>query len=607
MPADIAPKLTPNAQQVLEARYLLRDLKTGKIVETPAQMFRRVARTIAAVEARHGAGRAEVRHWEDLFYGLMASGEFLPNTPTLMNAGASLGQLAACFVIPVGDSVESIFDALKAAAEIHKSGGGTGFDFSDLRPRGALVRSTGGSASGPVSFMHIFDAVTDVIRQGGKRRGANMGVLRVDHPDIVEFIEAKMREECLRNFNVSVALTDAFMRAVVAGKSYKLVDPHGRRPAGVRSAREVFDKIVHSAWRSGDPGILFIDEINRRNPTRHIGRIASTNPCGEVPLHPWESCNLGSINLARVVDGEPLRGRLDWTKLRGLVHDAVRFLDDIIDANRFPLPQCSAAAYANRRIGLGVMGFAESLIKLGVPYDSDEALALAGRLMGFIEKEGRAASAELGRRRGSFPNFRGSSWQRRGYKHMRNATVTTIAPTGTISVIAGCSSGIEPLFAVSYARNVLEGAHLVETSPLFEAAAAKRGIWNDQLALQIAASGSVQDVAGLPAEEKRLFRTALEIPVDRHVRMQAAFQRHTDNAVSKTINLPEQATEDDVRRAYVQAWKLKCKGITVYRYGSKPNQVLTIGPSSQHKRDLVSVDNEYAGGCAAGVCAYTPT
>jgi ribonucleoside-diphosphate reductase alpha chain len=606
MPADIAPKLTQNAQQVLEARYLLRD-KSGRLVETPAQLFRRVARTIAVAEKKHGASPAAVKHWEDLFFAMMVHGEFLPNTPTLMNAGASLGQLSACFVIPVKDSVSDIFDALKAAAEIHKSGGGTGFDFSDLRPRGNLVRSTGGTASGPVSFMHIFDAVTDVIRQGGKRRGANMGVLRVDHPDIVEFIEAKMREECLRNFNVSVSITDAFMRAVLAGRTYKLVDPHSGKATSERPAREVFDKIIYSAWRTGDPGILFIDEINRRNPTRHIGRIASTNPCGEVPLHPWESCNLGSINLAKVAVGEPMRAKIDWNKLRGLAHDAVRFLDDIIDVNRFPLDDCAEAAHANRRIGLGVMGFAEALIHLGVPYDSDEALALGAKIMGFIEKEGRAASVKLGQERGNFPNFQGSLWRKAGFRHMRNATVTTIAPTGTISVIAGCSSGIEPLFAISYVRNVLEGQHLVETTPLFQAVASKRGIWSDRMAVEIAATGSVQAVKGLSATEKRLFRTAHEISVDRHVRIQAAFQRHTDNAVSKTINLPEAATQADVRRAYLDAWKLKCKGITVYRYGSKSQQVLTIGPNQFHKRDMVSVDTEFSGGCTAGICAYTPT
>jgi len=606
MDTPIAPKLTDNALRILEARYLLRD-HDGKVIETPVEMFRRVARTIAAVEKRHGAGRSEVRRWEELFYAMMVHGEFLPNTPTLMNAGGPLGQLSACFVIPIEDSVGAIFDALKAAAEIHKSGGGTGFDFSTLRPRGDMVRSTGGIASGPVSFMHIFDAVTDVIRQGGKRRGANMGVLRVDHPDIVEFIEAKMREECLRNFNVSVALTDVFMRAARDNKTYQLVNPRSGKPAGTRSAREVFDKIVYSAWRSGDPGILFIDEINRKNPTRHIGPIASTNPCGEVPLHPWESCNLGSINLSKVVSGESPAGRIDWPKLRGLVHDAVRFLDDIIDANKYPLEQCAAAAHANRRIGLGVMGFAEMLIALGVPYDSEAALKLAAKVMGFIEREGHLASAELGRARGDFPNFRGSLWQKRGSRHMRNSTVTTIAPTGTISVLAGCSSGIEPLFAISYVRNVLEGAHLIETSPLFREAAVRRGIWNDKLAVEIAGTGSVQGVAGLTAEEKRLFRTAHEIDVDHHVRMQAVFQRHTDNAVSKTINLPEQATQDDVRRAYLDAWEKKCKGITVYRYGSKAQQVLTIGPNQFHKRDMVSVDTEFAGGCAAGVCAYTPT
>ncbi|MFA6603277.1 MAG: adenosylcobalamin-dependent ribonucleoside-diphosphate reductase [Patescibacteria group bacterium] len=605
-PEDIIPLISDNARLVLESRYLLRDSK-GKLIETPAQLFRRVARVIAVEERHYGATAAEARNWENLFYAMMAHGEFLPNTPTLMNAGASLGQLSACYVIPIKDSVDSIFDALKAAAEVHKSGGGTGFDFSEIRPRGDLVRSTGGIASGPVSFLHIFDAVTDVIRQGGKRRGANMGVLRVDHPDILEFIEAKLHDECLRNFNVSVSVTDAFMRAVAAGRNYKLYNPHTGKVAAERPAREIFDKIVAAAWRTGDPGILFIDAINRLNPTRHIGPIASTNPCGEVPLHPWESCNLGSINLSKLVAGEPLSGKFDWLRLKGLVHDAVRFLDDIIDANRFPLEQCAAAARDNRRIGLGIMGFAEALIHLGIPYDSDEALKFADRLMGFIEREGHAASAELARQRGSFPNFRGSLWQKRGAKRMRNATITTIAPTGTISVLAGCSSGIEPLFAVSFVRHVLEGQHLVETTPLFREVAKKRGLWNTELELRVAANGSVQDVEGLSAAEKRIFRTAHEINVAHHVRMQAAFQRHTDNAVSKTINLPETASPAEVRNAYLEAWKLKCKGITVYRDGSKTNQVLTTGAAAGGKKDLVGAGSEYAGGCPAGVCAYMPT
>jgi ribonucleoside-diphosphate reductase alpha chain len=595
--------LNTNAREVIEARYLRRDGR-GRIVETPDGMFRRVARAVAAVERSHGAPSADVRRWEALFYGMMAAGEFLPNTPTLMNAGTPLGQLSACFVIPVPDSVEGIFDALKAAAEVHKSGGGTGFDFSDLRPAGDRVKSTGGTSSGPVSFMHIFDEVTDVIRQGGKRRGANMGVLRVDHPDIIGFIDAKANEECLRNFNVSVSLTDSFMKAAAAGRKYRLVNPHTRRAGASLSAKTVFDRIVDAAWTTGDPGVLFIDEINRRNPTRHLGPIASTNPCGEVPLHPWESCNLGSINLAKCVSGEVAAGNFDWTKLRGLVRDAVRFLDDIIDANRFPLPQCEAAAKANRRIGLGVMGFAETLIRLGIPYDSDEALEFAGKVMGLIEREGRDASAKLGRERGSFPNFRGSLWRERGMRTMRNATVTTIAPTGSISVIAGCSSGIEPLFAVSFVRHVLDGRHLAETAPVFREFAMRKGIWDAKLELEIAAGGSVQEVKGLAAAEKRLFRTALEIPVERHVRMQAAFQKHVDNAVSKTINLPEGAGRDEVRRAYLLAWKLKCKGITVYRYGSRPEQVLTVGSGKRH---LLDVESDYSGGCTTGSCAYTPT
>ncbi|MBN1585142.1 adenosylcobalamin-dependent ribonucleoside-diphosphate reductase [Candidatus Uhrbacteria bacterium] len=606
MSEKIRPQLTPNAVQVLESRYLLRNHR-GRLTETPTGMFRRVARTIAAVEGEYGTKVADVRRWEDLFFSMMVHGEFLPNTPTLTNAGASLGQLSACFVIPIEDSVESIFDALKSAAEVHKSGGGTGFDFSRIRPRGGLVRSTGGTASGPVSFMRIFDEVTDVIRQGGKRRGANMGVLRVDHPDIVEFIDAKCQEGSLANFNVSVAVTDAFMRAAEKGGKYRCRDPRTGRSVGERDARQVFDHIVRCAWQSGDPGIIFIDQVNRMNPTRHTGLIDATNPCGEVPLHHWESCNLGSVNLAKCVSGRFLKGRIDWGKLRGLIRDGVRFLDDVITANRYPLPQCREIADRNRRIGLGLMGLAEAFVMMGIPYDSDRAVRLAGKLARFLADESHRASSDLARERGSFPSFRGSLWQKRGWKRMRNATTTTIAPTGTISIIAGCSSGIEPLFAISYVRNVLDGAQLIETTPLFERLAREKGIWGGDLALRVAATGSVQDIDGLTAEEKRLFRTALEIPVMRHVAMQAAIQKHVDNAVSKTVNLPNEAAPGDVREVYLKAWKSRCKGVTVYRYGSKARQVLNVGLNAVHNQKVVEVDGEFAGGCAAGVCSITPT
>ncbi|MDD5251289.1 MAG: adenosylcobalamin-dependent ribonucleoside-diphosphate reductase [Patescibacteria group bacterium] len=607
-PESIQPKLTENAEQVLKARYLLRDENGQVVVETPARLFRRVAHAVATAERRHGARPAEVRAWGDKFYVMMARGEFLPNTPTLMNAGTRLGQLSACFVLPVPDSVEGIFDALKHAAQIHKSGGGTGFDFSDLRPAGSIVSSTGGTSSGPVSFMHIFDMVTDVIRQGGKRRGANMGVLRVDHPDIMAFITAKLTEECLQNFNVSVAVTDSFMRAAMANKKYDLVDPHTKRHVGKLNASQVFYSIVQAAWRTGDPGVLFIDEINRRNPTRHLGRIASTNPCGEVPLHPYESCNLGSINLATCVSGPPLRGRFDWPKLRDLTRDAVTFLDDIIEVNRYPIAECAAAAHANRRIGLGVMGFAEALARLGLAYDSDEAVKFGSRVMAVIEREGHAASARLAARRGSFPNFRGSLWQKRGARAMRNATVTTIAPTGSISVIAGCSSGIEPFFAISFVRHVLDGRHLIETIPVFLELARHKKIWTPEAEAEVAASGSVQRLKGLTEGEKRLFRTALEIPVRRHIEMQAAFQKHVDNAVSKTINLPAAAKPEDVREAYLRAWRQKCKGVTIYRYGSKAQQVLTVGAEeAAGRRDLIGAESEYAGGCTTSTCVYSPS
>lgn len=601
---DLSLSLSVNAIQVLERRYLLRDNR-GRVVETPAELFRRVARVMARIEKTYGGSAEDVSRWQSRYEEMMTSRAFLPNTPTLMNAGAPLGQLAACFVLPIEDSIVSIFDTLKASAEIHQSGGGTGFDFSNIRPEGDLVMSTGGKASGPVSFMKIFETVTDVIKQGGKRRGANMGVLRVDHPDIVDFVTAKAEAGRFKNFNLSVAVTDAFMRAVERGGSVALRNPRTGRTVAKKPARELWNLITTSAWQSGDPGVLFIDEINRKNPTRFLGEIAATNPCGEQPLHPWEACNLGSVNLERVVGGELGRGRVDWEKLRLVVRDAVRFLDSVVDANRYPLPEVKRMNLANRRIGLGVMGFAEMLIRLGIPYDSPRAVTTAERLMSFVTEQARAASADLARERGSFPNFKKSTWPKRGWRAMRNATVTTIAPTGTISILADCSSGIEPLFAISFVRNVMEGSQLIESSPLFEAVARMRGFWSDKLEREIAKTGSVQHIEEVPGDIKRLFRTALEIPVAQHVKIQAAFQKHTDNAVSKTINLPEEASAGDVRRAFMTAWKLKCKGITVYRYGSKPEQVLTVGGNGDPH--AIIAQSEYSGGCLAGVCAYQQT
>ncbi|MEM0049596.1 MAG: vitamin B12-dependent ribonucleotide reductase [Candidatus Bathyarchaeia archaeon] len=599
-------KLSLNAITVLERRYLLKD-ETGRTVETPSQMFRRVAKAIAKVDAIYERN-ADLGRIEEEFYRVMANLEWLPNSPTLMNAGTDIGQLSACFVLPVGDSIEEIFDALKYMALIHKSGGGTGFSFSRLRPKGDVVKSTMGVASGPVSFMKIFDAATDVIKQGGRRRGANMGILRVDHPDIIEFITAKEKEGVLTNFNISVAVTDEFMEAVENDKYYSLINPRNGAVVRRLKARDIFDLIATTAWKTGDPGLIFIDEINRKNPTPHVGMIESTNPCGEVPLLPYESCNLGSINLSKMVrDNE-----VDWEKLRQTVRIGVHFLDNVIDANKYPIPQIEAATKANRKIGLGVMGWAEMLIKLGIPYDSEEAIAMAEKVMSFISEEARKMSVELGEKRGSFPNFPGSVWEKMGYKAMRNATVTSIAPTGTISIIAGTSSGIEPLFAVAFVRNVM-GTQLFEVNSLFEQIAKERGFYSMNLISRIARTGSVQGLSEIPPDIKELFKTALEIAPEWHVRMQAAFQKYVDNAVAKTINLPPDATVDDVRRIFMMAWKLKCKGITIYRYGSKSTQVLVIGglqvPSApvttgHTPPPYTQVPEEYAGECPTGVCPY---
>lgn len=595
-------KLGVNAVAVLERRYLLKN-EEGKIIETPAQLFRRVARTIAQVDRQYGD---DTKRSEETFYAMMASREFMPNTPTLMNSGTPLGQLSACFVLPVEDSLDGIFKTLWDAARIHQSGGGTGFSFSRLRPRGDMVRSTKGIASGPVTFMTIFDKETDVIKQGGKRRGANMGILRVDHPDIVEFITAKAKENFLANFNISVAVTDKFMHAVQKDQDYELINPRTGKAVHSVSARNIWNLIITYAWRTGDPGLIFIDEINRLNPTHHTGEIESTNPCGEQPLHPYDSCNLGSINLARMLRQKNGGYELWWEKLRATVHDCVHFLDNVIDANKYPIPEIEQTTKANRRIGLGIMGFADMLLMLNVPYDSKAALALGEKVMKFINEEAHTASAAIAERRGSFPNFKGSLWEKRGWKHMRNATCTTIAPTGTISIIAGCSSGIEPLFAVTFVRNVMEGTKLLEVNPVFESIARQRGFYSPELMQQIARSGSVQKIAKVPEELRKHFVTALDIEPEWHVRMQAVFQKHCDNAVSKTINFPHDATADDVRKAYDLAYKLKCKGITIYRYGSKHEQVLYIGEIETKTRPeaspFVTAEAEYAGGCPTWLC-----
>ncbi len=556
--------LSANAMQVLETRYLSRD-PAGRIAETPQQMLSRVAGHVALAEKRYGG---DVEHYSRRFLEMMARLDFLPNSPTLMNAGLPLGQLSACFVLPVVDSLPGIFEALKNMALIHQSGGGTGFSFSRLRPRNDVVGATGGVASGPVSFMRIFDAATDVIKQGGRRRGANMAVLGVDHPDILEFIDAKERAGVLENFNISVAATDEFMAKARAGGEIDLINPRTGRASGQLEAESIMERVASAAWRGGDPGMIFIDRINAAHPLP--GTIEATNPCGEQPLLPYESCNLGSINLARMVKG----GEVDWERLGDLVALAVRFLDDVIDVNRFPLPEIEAATLQSRKIGLGVMGFAEMLILLNISYRSPQAVAMAEKVMSFISQEARRASARLGEERGSFPLL-GQS-RLKSWPAMRNSTVTTIAPTGTISIIAGTSSGIEPLFALAYTRNVLEGARLTEVSPLFRAAAEARGIWSPQLQSELARRGTATGIAGVPEDLQDLFVTALEIPPEQHVRVQAAFQKYTDNAVSKTVNLAEKATVEDVRAVYHLAYDLGCKGVTVFRYGSR-SQVLYLG------------------------------
>lgn len=561
-------KLGINAITVLQARYLLKDEK-GHILETPSQLFRRVAKAIAEPDKKW---KQDAKRSEEEFYAAMTRREFLPNTPTLMNAGTRLNQLAACYVLPIEDNLESIYDTLKNAAMIHQSGGGTGFAFSRLRPRGDVVRSTHGVSSGPVSFMKIYDASTDIIKQGGKRRGANMGILRIDHPDILEFISSKSKGDILRNFNISVGVTDTFMHAVEKDTDYALVNPRNNQTVNNISARSVFNLIITNAWETGDPGMIFLDEINRKQPTPALGEIEATNPCAEVPLLPYEACNLGSINLRLLVHDK----KLDWKRLRELVHLGVHFLDNVIEANNYPLEQITQITKkGNRKIGLGVMGFADMLIRMGIPYNSPTALRMGEKLMSFIRKEALNASMDLAKIRGSFPNFRKSVYAKRCLR-MRNATCLAIAPTGTLSIIAGCSSGIEPLFSIAFVRHVLDGVQLVEVNKDFEDRVQKEGFSSRELMTTIVKTGSIQSLA-LPQHIKRLFVTSLDISPEWHVRMQALFQKYVDNAVSKTINLPTLATIKDVEDAYKLAYKLKCKGITIFRYGSKREQVLYTG------------------------------
>jgi len=594
-------KLPVNTMEVLKKRYLLRD-ERQKIIETPSELFRRVAVHVAQAEKEFPSS-CPVAKAEEKFSQMMRNLEFLPNSPTLMNAGASLGQLSACFVLPVEDSIDGIFEALKSMARIHQTGGGTGFSFSRLRPKGDLVASTKGQASGPVSFMTIFDRATEVIVQGGKRRGANMGILRCDHPDIVEFIEAKVAKNRFANFNLSVGITDSFMRALATNQDFNLVNPRNGAIVKKVKARMIFDLIANAAWLTGDPGLIFLDEINRQNPTPKVGAIEATNPCGELPLLPYESCNLASINLAKMVkDDSP-----DWEKLRQYIHWGIRFLDNVIEVNQFPLPQIEKITLANRKVGLGVMGFADLLIRLGIPYHSREAVSFAEKLMRFVHHESLSASAVLARERGVFPNFAQSIYARKNLR-LRNATVNTIAPTGTISIIAGCSSGIEPLFAVSFIRNVLSGTRLFEINPLFEETAKRRGFYSKELLARIAQAGSLGKMEEIPADVRRIFVTAFDVTPRQHLQVQSAFQKYADNSVSKTINLPSKSTVEEVRQIFLLAYKLKCKGITVYRYGSKEDQVLSLDPWEKDpaaiSRDLIAADPEYSGGCVYSTCLF---
>ena len=581
--------LTDNSRTVLHRRYLGKD-REGNVLENPDGMFRRVARNLSQAELEYGASEEQRQATEDEFNDVMSLLEFLPNSPTLMNAGRELQQLSACFVLPIEDSLESIFDTVRKTALIHKSGGGTGFSFSKLRPKGDAVGSTGGVASGPVSFITPFDAATEVVKQGSTRRGANMAILNVDHPDIMEFIRVKRDPEKLVNFNISVGVTKAFMERVQEREYYDLINPRSGEVTGQLNARDVFDEIVESAWSTGDPGMVFLDRINEDNPNPHLGRIESTNPCGEQMLLPHESCNLGSVNLARMVRYKENMPEVDWKRLARVIRTGVRMLDDVIDMNTFPIPEIEEMNRKTRRIGLGVMGWADLLIQLGIRYDSEEALEMAGRVMKFIREETHRASAQLAVERGNFPEWEGSIYK----EPMRNSAPVTIAPTGTISIIAGASSGIEPLFALSYVRNVMDDDRLVETNPHLEAVAHQEGFHSAELMERLARTGSLEGVEEAPEWVREVFRVSRDISPQWHVLMQTAFQAHTDNAVSKTINMPASATREDVGDAYALAYMTNCKGITIYRDGSKEKQVLSTGASTAAGNENVDGDEREA-------------
>jgi ribonucleoside-diphosphate reductase alpha chain len=587
-------KLSLEGVLVVRERCLRKDLR-GRPIESTGEMMDRVAHFVARAEDGYRPGTAG--QWAERFAAVLRRLEFLPNSPTLMNAGTPVGVLSGCFVLPLDDSLRSIFTTLGHAALLHQAGAGTGYTFSDIRPAGDVVASTGGRASGPVSFLRVFDVAADVVREGGRRRGANMAVLDAGHPDVFDFVRAKLTPGRFENFNFSVGVTDAFMRAVERDGTHRLVNPRTGRTVARVPARELFGAICEAAWASGDPGLLFLDRINRDNPLPGRGRIRATNPCGEVPLLPYESCNLGSVNLARFVRD----GRLDWDGLAAVVEVAVRFLDDVIDVSRYPVPELADAARATRKVGLGVMGLAEVLAALGIPYDSPAAVRLGGRLARAVQAAAHAASARLAAERGAFPLFAESTFAARGLPPLRNAQLTAVAPTGTISLIAGTTSGIEPMFAIAYSRRVL-GRRLLQVNPLFERIARERGFYSEELIAELARTGSARRHPGLPPDVRRAFVTALEIAPEWHLRMQAAVQRSVDAAASKTVNLPATATVADVRAIYLAAWRARVKGITVYRYGSRPNQVLALAEEGEGAR--VEVGPTYAGGCAGHACEF---
>ena len=612
--------LSENAIKVLEKRYLKRD-KNGNCVETPADMFRRVADTIASGDLKFGKSQSEVKELADRFYDAITHRYFMPNSPTLMNAGRELGQLAACFVLPVEDSLEGIFETVKNTALIHKSGGGTGFSFSRLRPKNDVVRSTMGVSSGPVSFMEVFNAATEAVKQGGTRRGANMGILRVDHPDILEFIDCKADNTKLNNFNISVAITDKFMDAYLKGEDYDLIHPNTKQSVGKLNAKKVFDLIIDGAWRNGEPGIIFIDTMNSDNPTPLIGEIESTNPCGEVPLLAYEACNLGSINLNQMVKEENGKTVVDWDLLAKTTRTAIRFLDNVIEINNYPLPKISEMVQNNRKIGLGVMGWADMLMKMGISYASEEGTKLAAQVIEFIDYESKCESVELSKERGRFNNFKGSIYDQDHYLYnkfkgksagiitdeqwkeldeqikehgIRNATTTCIAPTGTISMIASASGGIEPLFGLVFSRLIMDGTEMLEVNDIFKDYMIKHGLYSEDLMKKIAVDGSVAHIDGIPEDVKKIFVTAHDVSPYWHVKMQAAFQLHTDNAVSKTVNFVESATREDIEEAYVLAYKNHLKGITVYRNNSRFFQPMNIDKKIEEKKEEESKVEETA-------------